>query len=279
MKIDAYYDGVFCSRECIKIPLTDRCVFFGDGIYDAAIGRNGKIFMLKEHIKRFISNANALSIPLGKNESEIKGALLRLASLAPYDSYFVYFQLSRRSPERTHAYPDSQSSSLLITLTPFRIAPYYHALNLTAAEDIRYFMCNIKTLNLLPAVIASTEAANNGFDETVLHRGRIVTECAHSNVHIIKNGALITHPLTNLILPGISRAHLLATARDYDIRIHERPFTLDELHSADEVLVTSSSKICLRAERFLDTRYRLTDDSIGSLLCKKMHEDFLTGTS
>ena len=120
-------------------------------------------------------------------------------------------------------------------------------IRLITVEDTRFFHCNIKTLNLIPSVMASQKAKEHGCQEAVFHRGDRVTECSHSNCHILKDGRLITAPLDNLILPGIARAHLLRICERLGVPVDERPFTLAELFAADEVLVTSSSKFCMSA--------------------------------
>ena len=215
MHINAYYNGLFTTRDKILIPLTDRALFFGDGIYDAAIGRNGKIFLLDDHIDRFFDNAKALDIPIELDRKKLKSVLLELAARSPHDCYFVYFQLTRFSEERVHAYPKDSKSNLLITVTKQPMPSPNQKLKLALERDIRYEMCHIKTLNLLPSVIASHKADINGKDETVFHRNGTVTECAHSNVHIVSDNVIYTHPTDNHILPGISRKHFIKTAKKY----------------------------------------------------------------
>ena len=115
-------------------------------------------------------------------------------------------------------------------------------------EDHRFNLCNIKTLNLIPSVLANQRAAERGCDEAVLHRGSRVTECAHSNISILKDGVLRTAPTDELILPGITRKHLLALAKEHGIPTLEEPFSMVELMNADEVIVTSSSALCMKVE-------------------------------
>lgn len=278
MHINAYYNGLFTSREKIRIPLTDRAVFFGDGIYDAAIGRGGKIFMLDEHIERFYSNARALDIPIKTTPQELKSILINLASSSPHECYFVYLQLTRFSPERTHSYPDTELSNLLITVTEQEMPSLGKKLKLAVEKDIRHEMCNVKALNLLPSVLASRKAALLGCDEAVLHRNGVVTEGARSNVHIITNGAVITHPLDNRILPGISRKHMLGVCQSLGIPVIERPFSLYELFKADEVLVTSSSKLALPVKQVDKIEFYLSENGLGNKICRKMLSDFINFT-
>ena len=119
---------------------------------------------------------------------------------------------------------------------------------LISLEDNRFKLCNIKTLNLIPSVLANQRAAEQGCDEAVLHRGSRVTECAHSNISILKDGVLQTAPTDELILPGITRKHLLALAREHGIEVLEKPFSMVELMNADEIMVTSSSALCMKVE-------------------------------
>jgi len=245
---NAYYNGRFSEIDEVRIPLTDRCVYFGDGVYDAMVGRNGKIHMLEKHVERLYRSADAIGLNVGRTPEELCEIIKILTCEYPFP-YFVYVQLSRRSETRCHAADEGTVANLLITLTPHLLPSQSKKLSLTFAEDVRCRMCNVKTLNLLPAVLASTRAASEGYDEAVFVRDGFVTECAHSNISIIKCGTLITHPDCELILPGITKSLLLRSARELGIPVCERPFTRGELLQADSVLVTSTTKLVLEADR------------------------------
>ena len=278
MAYNAYYNGEFKNKSDISVSLTDRALFFGDGIYDAAIGRNGKIFMLDAHLDRFISNAKALAIPLLPTRSELEETILKTVELSGEKSYFVYFQLSRFSEERVHAAKKVQKSNLLITVTQFSLCDENKILSLIIRNDVRHSLCHIKTLNLIPSVISSMEALEAGADEAVFIRDGIVTECSHSNIHIVKNGTVITHPTDCHILPGISRAHMLSVCRRLKIPYEEREFSADELLSADEVIVTSSSKLALPVQHIADKVYNLSEGNVSRRICKAMRCDYLNAT-
>ena len=278
MQINSYYNGVFSDQKDIRITLADRALFFGDGIYDAAIGRNGKIFMLDEHVERFFSNANAVDIPINMSKEELKSILLFLAQKSEYDCYFIYFQLTRFSEKRVHSYPITKKSNLLITVTEQNMPSTDKALKLTLSKDIRHEMCNIKTLNLLPAVLASHKAESLGKDETVFHRNGIVTECSHSNVHIISDSTLITHPLDNHILPGISRKHLIEVCKRIGISVKEREYSVYELYRADAVLVSSSSKLALPASSVDYICFPGCEAETEKVICREMLSDFVKMT-
>ena len=242
-----YYCGRMARLEDITLPLSDRSIFFADAIYDAAVGYGGKIFLENEHIERFISNARALGISNIPSADELSRRLRDLIAFSGYLEYFLYFQLSATSDSRTHA-RGSSGSALLITITEYCPPQRDKQLRLISYPDRRYSLCNIKTVNLLPAVLASTAAENAGADEAVFIRNGIVTECAHSNISILRGGRLVTHPTCDRILPGITRARLIHFAKELSIPVEERGFTKEELLLADEVLVTSTTKFSLSAK-------------------------------
>ncbi len=242
----AYYGEKYGKLDEISLPLSDRSLFFGDAIYDAAIGYGGGLLFLEEHLARFRSNAERLGFRDIPSTDELSKIFKRLIALSGLREYFLYFQLSATSPSRRHSRGDA-GSALLATLTPYTPPSPEKKLRLITYPDRRYGYCDIKTVNLWPAVLASCAAEEAGADEAVFYFGNTVTECAHSNISILKDGTLITHPTNERILPGITRAHLILAARRANIAVLERPFTLAELFSADEVLISSTSKFCLTA--------------------------------
>lgn len=244
-----YYNGKYAPIKEVKIPMTDRVCFFGDGVYDATYARNHKIFAVEEHLDRFFNSLKFLRMECPVTREELKKILTEMVCKVDDGESFVYWQVTRgASTLRNHAFPDDSSkSSLWITVEPRKITDVHKKLKLITLEDIRFLMCNIKTLNLIPNVMAAQITKEAGCDECVFHRNGRVTECAHSNVSIIKNGKFITAPLDKLILPGISRMHILEFCREFDIPVEERPYTIDDLMNADEVVVTSSGQLCLQA--------------------------------
>ena len=274
----AYYNGKICEIGEVAIPLSDRAVFFGDGIYDAAIGRGGVIYLEDEHIDRFVGNAGKMGIPLPFGKEELRSLLRELASRSGEECFFIYFQLTRYSQERRHACRERERSNLLITVTPAALPDPKRQITLVSYPDRRYGYCHIKTLNLLPAVLASSYAEGMGADEAVFYRGGTVTECAHSNISIIKGGTLITHPTDRRILPGITRAKMIGICREMGMAVAERPFTRRELAGADAVLVSSSSKLCLTAASIDGVPIRVRARELADGICRTFFEDFMAKT-
>lgn len=241
-----FYNGHYDLIENMKIPMNDRVCYFGDGVYDATYSRNHKIFALDEHIDRFFNSAGLLSIKVPYTKKELKDLLQEMVEKVDSGEQFVYWQVTRGTGMRNHAFlGDEVKANIWILLTPRNIKDMTKKIKLITLEDTRFLHCNIKTLNLLPSVIAAQKTEEAGCDEAVFHRGDRVTECAHSNVSIIKNGIFKTAPTDNLILPGIARAHVIQMCKRFNVPVDETPFTLKELMEADEVIVTSSGQFCM----------------------------------
>lgn len=249
MKNLGYYNGKIGEIEDISIPMGDRVSFFGDGVYDATYSRNYKIFALDDHVDRFFNSAALLQINLPCTKDELKQLLCDLTQKMDTGENFVYFQATRGTDVvRNHAFTDGICANLWVNIFHREIVDLDKKVKLITMDDTRFLHCNIKTLNLLPAVMASRKAKELGCNETVFHRNGRVTECAHSNVHIFKDGAFITAPTDNLILPGIARKHLIAACKKLGIPVQERPYNLDELRVADEIMISSAGSLCLAAD-------------------------------
>ncbi len=242
-----YYNGVVGELGTMTVPMNDRGCYFGDGVYDAQLCRHYHLFALDEHVDRFFNSARLLEITLPLDKDALKDLLKDLVKKLDTGDLFVYYQATRGAAPREHAYPDAPAS-LWIMMTPREVNEGKKPIKLITEEDTRFFHCNIKTLNLIPSVMATEKAKRAGCQEAVFYRpGGRVTECAHSNVHILKDGALRTAPTDNLILPGIARAHLIRMCASLGIPVREEAFTLEEFFDADEVFVTSSSNLLMRA--------------------------------
>lgn len=273
-----YYNGTYGPLDEMTVPMNDRASWFGDGVYDAGPCRNYHIFALDEHVDRFFRNADALKIVMPVSKEELKDLLSRLVQKMDTGNLFVYYQVTRGTGTRKHTFTEGKGN-LWITLTPAEISDGHTPIQLVTTEDTRFFHCDIKTLNLIPSVMASQKATEAGCAEAVFYRpeGR-VTECAHSNIHILKNGILYTAPTDHLILPGIARAHLLRACSALDIPFREQAFSLQELFEADEVIVTSSSNLCLRADQIDGIRVGGKDYDLYNRLREYLLNEFYLKT-
>lgn len=265
-----YYDGTYYKNGELRVPLTDRAIYFGDGVYDAVLGDSGRFYLLNAHLSRFFQNVKAIGLALPYTPDHLK-AIIETLSEGTHGTQFLYLQATRGAPLREHA-PTQESTHLLVTLTQAD-APTTAPLSLIGVEDCRYALCHIKTLNLLPNVLSAMRARERGADEAIfLHRG-IVREGSRSNICILAEGELYTHPTDEHILPGIMRMRLLETASRLGIPVHEEPFSERELLRAEGVIVTATTKIARVANRYSGTPLPPPSDATVRLV-KAMHADF-----
>ncbi len=273
-----YYNGKIGPIEEMSIPMNDRVCWFGDGVYDAGPCRNYRIFALDEHIDRLFRSAAMLDIRMPLSKEALRELLNDLVRKLDTGELFVYYQVTRGTAMRSHDY-EPMPGNLWVMIRPAVQSGFDKPIQLITAEDTRYFHCNIKTLNLIPNIMASQKAKLAGCQEAVLYRpGGRVTECSHSNVHILQGGELYTAPTDELILPGITRAHLLRACRDLGIPVHEEPFRLEELFAAEEVLVTSSSKLVCFADRIDGRPVGGRQEKLKDRIRQAMLEEYLSAT-
>ncbi|MBR2388681.1 MAG: aminotransferase class IV [Clostridia bacterium] len=250
MKNLGYYNGKYDLIENMFVPMNDRACFFGDGIYEAAYAKNHRVFALDEHIDRLFDSASVLDITVPHTKNELTDLICDLVKKVDGDELLVYFQVSRGTQMRNHTPKKGLIGNLWITVREQKMRSSYSPMTLMVLEDTRHAYCNMKTLNLLSAVIASQKALDACVDEAVLHRDGNVTECTHSNIFIItKNNELKTAPMSNMILPGVARAHLINAAKVLGISVIEEAFSLDEMFEANEVIVTASGALCRPVSR------------------------------
>ena len=247
MKNLAYYNGMITLINDMMIPANDRGFYFGDGMYEAAMVFDHKIFALEDHLDRMCSSAAMVRIELPAPREEIGALLSELVLKVESSCQFLYWQITRGVSPRNHLFPEGVASSLYVYSKPWKGVEMSDEYRLKSIKVTRFFHCNIKTLNLLPNVMAAEEAKEAGCHEAVFVRDGYVTEGSHSNVSMIKDGIFVTHPLDNLILPGTERKHMIAYCKELGIPVEERAFTLEELMEADEIIMSSTSHPSMRA--------------------------------
>ena len=274
-----YYNGRYDLIENMTVPMNDRACYFGDGIFEVIYTRNHKPYALDEHLDRLYASADELGINIAITKKEFYSLICELICKVDSGEQLVYFQVSRGTEMRSHAPAGPLTANIWVTIRPMQLKDSYVPMKAITLPDTRFLHCNMKTLNLIPTVLASREAAARGCDEAIFHRGERVTECAHSNISIITDdGVLKTAPADNMILAGVARGHLLSFCRDFGIPVAEEPFTLSEMMDAAEVIVTSSGTLCRPVEEIDGIK---VGGRSQELLCKlrdALTQDFLDKT-
>ncbi|RXT07878.1 D-amino-acid transaminase [Ammoniphilus sp. CFH 90114] len=226
-----------------SINIEDRGYQFGDGVYEVIRVYNGGCFRLNAHIHRLEQSASKIKMTLPFSSEEVSNRLLELVKRNGLQDGNIYIQVTRGVAPRTHHFP-YQSTPVVVAYTQETKRPIEqnkHGIKAILSEDIRWHRCDIKSLNLLGNVLAKQAAKESGCEEAILHRGNIVSEGSSTNVFIVKNELIYTHPANNLILEGITRAEVFRLAREITREIIEEPISVKELLNADEVFVTSTT--------------------------------------
>lgn len=250
-----YYNGQVGRPEELRVPMLDRAMFFGDGCYEAAFVINGRALDLDDHIERFRNSMRFLRIEPDFTDEELADTLYACIARVDCAYAMAYWQISRATAPRGHCFPPAGTGpNLLITVDKKGFPDVLTPAAFITLEDTRYFHCNIKTLNLIPNVLANQAAKEAGAMEAIFVRpDGTVTEGSHTNVHILKDGVLRTHEDGSLILPGIAKKQMLACARALGIPVAEKAFTREEMQGADELFITGSATFLKRADK-LDGR-------------------------
>ncbi|MEA4915675.1 MAG: aminotransferase class IV [Christensenella sp.] len=236
-----YYNGTFAPMEQLMIPALDRGVYFGDGVYEALRVEKHRFFALSEHLSRFRDSLAFLRIAFPMRDEALTAILQEAADRVDSDSQQLYFQVTRATAIRTHAFPETGEANLLVLSRGVALADLSEYRRVAVLPDTRWGHCNIKSLNLIPSVLAAQSAKERGCSEAVFHKEGIVSECSSSNLLLIKDGALRTAPADERILPGVTRGHFLMLAREIGVPVDETAFTLPEMEQADELMITSTS--------------------------------------
>jgi len=272
-----YYNGIFAPLEQLMIPALDRGVYFGDGVYEALRVERHRFFALEEHLSRFRASLDFLRIDFSMTNETLRDILQEVADRVESDSQQLYFQVTRGTAIRTHSFPEKAEANLLVFTRGVPLADLAEYRRVVVLEDTRWGHCNIKSLNLIPSVLASQTAKERGCAEAVFHKDGLVSECSSSNLLLLKDGVLRTAPADEHILPGVTRAHFLMLARELNIHVDETAFTLAEMEAADELMITSTSAHGLPVG-FVDDRPVCRRDEALLRRLQKAYRDYFWDT-
>lgn len=240
----AYLNGQFLPFEQAQISIDDRGFQFGDGVYEVVRVYGGKPFRLNEHLIRLECSAQAVSIPITLAMEEWRRVVSEGIERSQMKESKVYIQITRGVAPREHTFPSSSIPTTVMTIREIAsIDPSLRACGVSAItlEDQRWGRCSIKSLNLLPNILAKQQAKEQGAFEAILIKGGVVTEGTSSNVMMASQDVLVTPALNDQLLAGVTRQELLSLARQGGIQVEERVVKHEELKEAQEVFLAGTT--------------------------------------
>jgi D-alanine transaminase len=248
----AYVNGRYLPRAEAKVSVEDRAYQFADGVYEVCEVRGGRLVDERRHMARLERSLNELRILAPMSRSALSVVLRETVRRNRVRDGIVYLQISRGVARRDFLFPAAGTkASLVVTARSNDLARLEQlateGIAVVTVPDIRWSRVDIKSVALLPNVLAKQSARENGAREAWLvdAQGR-VTEGASSNAWIVsRNGMLVTHPLGRDILPGVTRSVVIDVLKAQGLAFEERAFTVEEAYAAREAFITSASQIVL----------------------------------
>jgi len=242
-----YLNGKFMPIEEARVPVLDRGFIFGDGVYEVIPVYSRRPFRLAEHLKRLQHSLDGIKLKNPHSESEWTDILDQLIQRNTPEDQYLYLHITRGVAKRDHAFPVPPVPPTVFVLSnPLSTPPaelLQSGISCITVADNRWLRCDIKAIALLPNVLLRQAAVEAGCAEAILIRDdAFLTEGAASNIFVVKNGRLLAPPKDNLMLPGITYDVILELAAANGIPCEVRRVSKTELLSADEILLTSSTR-------------------------------------
>ena len=242
-----YLNGEWLPRAEARVSVDDRGFLFGDGVYEVTRAIGGVLVEAEAHLERLRRGLEGLEFAAG---AVCPGALLRLsaeileANGLTSGHATVYLQVTRGSAPRTHHFP-AAGTPPTVYLSASRFTPPTELRERGAAAithpDLRWARCDLKTVNLLPNVLAKQAAVQVNAAEALLLRDGVLTEGSHSTAFAVLDGELRTHPAGERILPGITRGLVLRMAEERGVPVREAAITAAQLARVEELFVTGTT--------------------------------------
>lgn len=241
-----YLDGKYLPRADALVSVDDRGFLLSDGVYEVTPFYAGRPFGFERHLARLRAGLAYLRISVDVEAvSDVHSELIRRNGLADADRALVYLQITRGAAPRTHYFPAPPVRPTVYAYAAAWQRPepevWDRGYRAITVADRRWSRVDIKTISLLPNVLAFQAAHDAGVDDPILVRDGIALEGAHQNFWAVFGDTAVTHPRTNLILPGVTRGFVLEVAAEVGVPVEERPIAVEELMRADELFFTGTT--------------------------------------
>ena len=248
MSRSVYVNGTFFAQEDARVSVFDRGFLFGDGVYEVIPVLNGRIVETAHAMERLNRSLGEIGMAWPCSQDAFKRVLEDLRQRNQLQEGYIYLQVTRGVAERDFAFPASIPTTFVAWTAVKKLIENPMAatgVKVVTVPDLRWKRRDIKSINLLAQCIAKQEAASRGAFEGWMTEDGMVTEGASSSAYIVKNNTIITRALSNAILPGIRRKVILKMAREHNMALVERPFTVDEALAADEAFMSSATTLVM----------------------------------
>ena len=243
MQRTVFLNGEWLAAETAKVSVYDRGFLFADGIYEVVPVYQGRPFLMAEHLARMQRSLAALNITAPSSDFW-QHVIIELLARNDLDDALVYIQITRGAEaNRSHLPGAHMQATLFASLSPFNA--HWHQpppLPVTLLDDIRWLRCDIKSISLLGNIMLKQQAHQAGYSEPLLQRDGYITEGASCNFFAVRNGVIYTAPKDHLILPGVTRDHVIKLAQQLSIEVREQAFAVADLAHLDELFLTSCSR-------------------------------------
>jgi D-alanine transaminase len=241
-----YLNGEYLPATEARVSVNDRGFLFSDGVYEVTPAYGGRLFRMDRHLARITRGLGALRIGLDPSGLErVHERLLAENGLDEKEIAYVYVQVTRGVAPRAHAFPSPDVAPTVYAFAREHTRParavWEQGFSAVTVPDRRWARVDIKTIGLLPNVLAQQAAVEAGANDALFVKDGIAIEGAHSNFFAVVGGTLLTHPTSNVILPGITREYVLELARQLEVPVEERPIQLEELEDAEEAFFTGTT--------------------------------------
>lgn len=240
-----YVNGAFVPEADAKVSIFDRAFLFGDGVYEVSTVLDGRLVDNAAHLGRLRRSLRELSMTIPWSDQEIVAIQKELIARNQLQEGVVYLQITRGAADRNFTFPKDATPTLVMFTQGQNAVNAPAAINgmrVITRPDIRWDRCDIKTVQLLAACLAKQAAKEAGVDDAWFVDNGYVTEGSSNNAYILdREGVIITRQLGSEILPGITRKAVLSLAAELNLRVEERPFSVEEAKAAQEAFITSAS--------------------------------------
>ncbi|MCX7329593.1 MAG: D-amino-acid transaminase [Hyphomicrobiales bacterium] len=248
MSRTVYVNGQYLPEEQAMVSIFDRGFIFADGIYEVSAVINGKLVDVDAHLARLERSCAEIRLELPWTRAALIGIHHELMMRNKLTSGGVYLQVTRGAADRSFTFPASIAPTLVMfTQARTMTREVGRGYKLLSVPDLRWARRDIKSVGLLAQVLAKQAAAEAGCDEALMIEDGVITEGGSSTAWIVKGDTLISRPLSNDVLPGITRKAVLTYLAESGFRFEERTFTLDEALAADEVIITAATALVMPA--------------------------------